>query len=32
LKQAYGDEKAQEYMQMWLDSLAEEQSGYEVTV
>lgn len=32
LKQAYGEEKAQEYNQMWLDSLAEPQSGYEVTV
>jgi hypothetical protein len=30
LKQVYGAEKAQEYMHMWLDSLAEPQSGYEV--
>jgi len=31
LKQIHGVEKAHEYMQMWLDSLAEPQSGYEVT-
>jgi hypothetical protein len=30
LNQVYGDAKGQEYFQMWLDSLAEEQHGYEV--
>ena len=32
LKQVYGEDKAQEYNQMWLDSLAEPQDGYEVVV
>jgi hypothetical protein len=31
LKQVHGEEKGQEYNQMWLDSLTEEQTGYEVT-
>jgi hypothetical protein len=31
LKQVHGEEKGLEYHQMWADSLAEEQTGYEVT-
>ena len=31
LKKAYSEDKAEEYYQLWIDSLASPQTGYEVT-